>query len=126
MYVEYFIEVLTPATELSLHFQCEEIDIVGAAHGIKSFFRIMGKLKESSALNFSTGRVKKFLDVVSSENTDANSAFSKTWLLPELRRVLSCESPAVFLHFPLEEKGSQLQQALAKGRHLLQILLKAL
>ena len=30
----------------------------------------MGKLKESSALIFSTGRVKKFFDVVSSENTD--------------------------------------------------------
>ena len=35
MYVENFIEVLTPATELSLHFQCEEIDVVG---GVKSFF----------------------------------------------------------------------------------------
>ena len=59
------------------------------------------------------------------------SAFSKTWLLPELWQVLSCKSLAVFLHFLLEEKGSwgpfyQLQQVLAKGRHLLQILLKAL
>ena len=59
------------------------------------------------------------------------SAFSKTWLPPELRQVLSCESPAVFLHFPLEEKGLwgpfyQLWQVLAKGRHLLQILQKAL
>ena len=56
--------------------------------------------------------------------------FSKTRLLPELRRILSCESPAVFLHTPLEEKGSwglfyQLRQMLKKGRHLLQILLKA-
>ena len=34
------------------------------------------------------------------------SAFSKTRLPPELRRVLSCESLAAFLHFPLEEKGS--------------------
>ena len=52
------------------------------------------------------------------------SAFSKTWLSPELRQ-LSCESPAVFLRFPLEEKGPwnpfyQLRQVLAKGRHLLQ------
>ena len=91
----------------------------------------MGKLKESSALIFSTGRVKKFLDVVSSENTYDNSAFSKTWVPPDLRRVLSWESPAVFLHFPLEEKGPQgpfykLRRVLAKGRHLLQILLKAL
>ena len=59
------------------------------------------------------------------------SAFSKTRLPPELRQVLSCESPAVFLHFPLEEKGPwgpfyQLWRVLAKGRHLLQILLKAL
>ena len=59
------------------------------------------------------------------------SAFSKTRLLPELRRVLSYESQAVFLHFPLEEKGPfglfyQLRWVLAKGRHLLQILLKAL
>ena len=43
----------------------------------------------------------------------------------------SRELPAVFLHFPLEEKGCwgpfyQLRQVLAKGRHLLQILLKAL
>ena len=43
---------------------------MGAVRGIKSFFRIMGKLKESSALIFSTGRVKTFFDVVSSENTD--------------------------------------------------------
>ena len=34
----------------------------------------------------------------------ACSAFNKTRLPPELRRVLSCESPAVFLHTPLEEK----------------------
>ena len=59
------------------------------------------------------------------------SAFIKTRLLPELRRVLSCKLPAVFLHFPLEEKGPwgpfyQLRQVLAKGRHLLQILLKTL
>ena len=59
------------------------------------------------------------------------SAFSKTWLLPELQHVLSCKSPAVFLHTPLEEKGPwvpfyHLRQVLAKGRHLLQILLKAL
>ena len=59
------------------------------------------------------------------------SAFIKTRLPPELRRVLSCESPAVFLHFPVEEKGPwgpfyQLRRVLAKGRHLLQILLKAL
>ena len=33
------------------------------------------------------------------------SAFSKTWLPLELWQVLSCESPAVFLYFPLEEKG---------------------
>ena len=49
----------------------------------------------------------------------------------ELRQVLSCESPAVFLHFPLEEEGpwgpfNQLRQVLAKARHLFQILLKAL
>ena len=61
----------------------------------------------------------------------ACSAFNKTQLPPELRRVLSCESPAVFLHNPLKEKGpwdpfSQLRWVLAKGRHLLQILLKAL
>ena len=59
------------------------------------------------------------------------SAFRKTWLPPELQRVLSCESPAVFLHFPLEEKGPwgtfyQLWRVIAKGRCLLQILLKAL
>ena len=59
------------------------------------------------------------------------SAFNKTRLPPELRRVLSCKSPAVFLHFLLEKKGPwgpfyQLRRVLAKGRHLLQILLKAL
>ena len=47
------------------------------------------------------------------------SAFSKARLLPELWRVLSCESLAVFLHFPLEEKEPwgpfyQLWQVLAK------------
>ena len=60
-----------------------------------------------------------------------DSAFNKTRLPPELRRVLSCKSPAVFMHFLLEEKGPwgpfyQLRQVLAKRRHLLQILLKAL
>ena len=59
------------------------------------------------------------------------SAFSKTQLPLELWRVLSCKSPAVFLHFPLEEKEPwdsfhQLQRMLAKRRHLLQIPLKAL
>ena len=56
---------------------------------------------------------------------------SKIWLLPELWRVLSCKLPAVFLHFPLKEKGPwgpfyQLQRVWAKWRHLLKILLKAL
>ena len=51
-----------------------------------------------------------------------NSAFSKTWLLPELQQVLSYESLAVFLHTPVDEKGPwgpfyQLRQVLAKGRH---------
>ena len=59
------------------------------------------------------------------------SAFSKTRLSLELRKVLSCESLAVFLHFPLEEKGPwgpfyKLQQVLPKGTHLLKISLKAL
>ena len=56
------------------------------------------------------------------------SAFSETRLPLELWRVLSCESPAVFLHFSLEEKGplGPLLSAPAKGRHLLQVLLQAL
>ena len=33
-----------------------------------------------------------------------SSAFSKTRLLPELRWILSCKSPAAFLHFLLEER----------------------
>ena len=60
-----------------------------------------------------------------------DSAFSKTQLVPELWRVLSYELPAVFLHTPLEEKGPwgplyQLWRVLGKGRHLVQMLLKAL
>ena len=61
------------------------------------------------------------------------SAFSKTRILLELRQVLSCKSLGhVFLHTPLEEKGPNgatfisSSRVLAKGRHLLQILLKAL
>ena len=51
----------------------------------------------------------------------SSSAFSRTRVLPELRWVLSCESPAVFLHTPLQEKEPwgpfyQLQRVLAKGR----------
>ena len=38
-------------------------------------------------------------------NCDLLSAFSKTQLQPELQRVLSCKSPAVFLHTPLDKKG---------------------
>ena len=52
------------------------------------------------------------------------SAFSKTRLPPELRWVLSCELLAVFLHSPLAR--GKLRRVLAKGRRLLQILLKAL
>ena len=44
------------------------------------------------------------------------SAFSKTWLPPELRRVLFCKSLAVFLHFSLEEKVGPLLSALAGAR----------
>ena len=63
--------------------------------------------------------------------SDRVSAFSKTQLPPEVRRVLSCELLAVFLHFPLEEKGPwgpfyQLRRVPAKEKHLLQILKKAL
>ena len=62
---------------------------------------------------------------------DWYSVFSNTRLPSELWRVLTCESPAVFQQTPLKEKGPwgpfyQLRQVLAKGRHLLQILLKAL
>ena len=45
---------LTLAAEMSLYFQSEAIDIVDAVRGIKTFFQIIGKLKESSALIFST------------------------------------------------------------------------
>ena len=34
------------------------------------------------------------------------SAFSKTWLPPELRRVLSCKSPAVFPTISTRGKGA--------------------
>lgn len=64
LYVEYFLEVLTPAAQLSLHFQRETIDVVGAVQGLKHFFRIMEKLNASSELIFSTGRVKRFIDQI--------------------------------------------------------------
>ena len=64
LYVEYFLEVLTPAAELSLHFQRETIDVVGAVQGLKHFFRIMEKLNASSELIFSTGRVKRFIEQI--------------------------------------------------------------
>ena len=56
-------------------------------------------------------------------NGTFDAPISKTRLPPKLRWVLSCESPGVFLHFPLEEKGPQdplyqLGWVLAKGRHL--------
>ena len=61
------------------------------------------------------------------------SAFSKTRLPLELWRVLSYESPAVqcIPAYPTSGKGAlgplyQLRPVLAKGRHFLQILLKAL
>ena len=71
------------------------------------------------------------IEMNASSSASTGSAFNKTRLPPELRRVLSCKSPAVFLHFLLEKKGPwgpfyQLRRVLAKGRHLLQILLKAL
>lgn len=61
LYLGYFNAVLTPAAELGLHFQREAIDVVGAVHGIKSYFRIIGKLKESSARSFLMWSVAKIL-----------------------------------------------------------------
>ena len=43
LHVEYFIEILMPAAELSLLFVSESIDVV---HGVKTFFCIIEKLKE--------------------------------------------------------------------------------
>ena len=38
LFVEYFIEILVPAAELSLTFQQEKIDVVEAVHAVKKFF----------------------------------------------------------------------------------------
>ena len=78
-------------------------------------------LNISSNLGKSYHHLSKY-DIVLHVCSCVHSAFSKTRLLPELRRVLSCESPAVFLHTPPKEKGPwdpfyQLRQVLAKGRH---------
>ena len=48
-----------------------------------------------------------YLSAILSLLNMTSRVFSKTWLPPVLQQVLSCKSPAVFLHFPLEEKGSQ-------------------
>jgi hypothetical protein len=45
-----------PAAELSLIFQCEKIDVAEAVHAVKTFFRIMSRLSESSEVVFITGR----------------------------------------------------------------------
>jgi hypothetical protein len=60
LFVEYFIEILVPAAELSLIFQREKIDVVEAVRAVKKFFRIMNKLSESSEVVFTTGRVSNF------------------------------------------------------------------
>ena len=60
LFVEYFIEILMPAAELSLIFQREKIDVVEAVRAVKKFFRIMNKLSESSEVVFTTGRVSSF------------------------------------------------------------------
>ena len=64
---------------------------------------LMGAKKKSNIL------LHKLLQVSLSPLT---SAFSKTLLPLELRQVLSCKSPAVFLHFPLQEKLGPLLSAL--------------
>ena len=80
----------------------------------KHFITIFLRFKEGFVVEVLLGKQYfQYLIIVT-------SAFSKTWLSPELRQVLSCESPAVFLHFPLEEKGPQgpfyqPRRVLAKG-----------
>ena len=60
LFVQYFIEILVPAAELSLIFQREKIDVVEAVRAVKKFFRIMNKVSESSEVVFTTGRVSNF------------------------------------------------------------------
>ena len=60
LFVEYFIEILVPAAELSLTFQREKIDVVEAVRAVKKFSRIMNKLSESTEVVFATGRVNNF------------------------------------------------------------------
>lgn len=72
LYVEYFLEILMPAAELSLLFQRESIDVVEVMRGVKTFFRIMEKLKESPEIIFDTGRVRGFLGSVDAENDEEN------------------------------------------------------
>ena len=78
----------------------------------KTAFRITKNSKSQQPSNQKTNILSAKLE---------SSAFSKMQLRPELRQVLSCESLAVFLYFPFIHSAVQV-----KGRHLLQILLKAL
>lgn len=56
------------------------MDVVGAVRGVKFFFRIMGKLKESSEIVFSTGRVKNFFNNLISDNEYDNLIYQEVEL----------------------------------------------
>ena len=71
----------------------------GAGLEKKEFQLALGT--SSSPVFSCPGQVCYFNDLVSRHTV---SAFSKTRLPLELWQVLSCESPALFLHTPLEEK----------------------
>ena len=67
LFVEYFIEILVPAAELSLTFQREKTDVVEAVRAVKKFFRIMNKLSESSEAVFATGCVNNFFSSLTNQ-----------------------------------------------------------
>ena len=54
LHVKYFLEILTPAAELNLLFLHESIDVVVVVRGVKTFFCIVEKLRESPEITFDT------------------------------------------------------------------------
>ncbi len=70
LFIEYFIEILVPAAELSLIFQREKIDVVEAVRAVKKFFRIMNKLSASSEIVFATGRVNNFFSNLTNQEEE--------------------------------------------------------
>ena len=71
LWLDYYIELLSPAARLSVEFQREDVDVVSVVRSIKTFFQYLDKLQTTTAI-FKVGRVPKFFESLQEVNNDEN------------------------------------------------------